>query len=288
MFSIIIINYRQKKYLFDCVDSILRNLNSNEYEIIIVNNSPEEDISKLTIKCKAIKIISNKNSGFANANNLAADVAEGEYLFFLNPDTIIKDDVLGNFLKYFSVEKFGAVGFKIFFFDNVFQVSFGLKNNLKNEKINKYYETKFNERDKETIAKVESLYSDIKEVDWVSGAAMVISKNVFKEIGGFDERYFLYYEDADICERLNKEGYKNFFFPFTNIIHLKGENTNEKFNESTYFYSKESQLIYYSLHNSLLQNILLRMYLLSKFSFKYFTTFNKINLKIISAVLKFR
>jgi len=214
--------------------------------------------------------------------------SEGEYLFFLNPDTIINDDVLGNFNKYFSLKKFGAVGFKLYFPDNVFQVSFGLKNNLKNEKINKYYEKIFNEREKETIENVESLHNDIKEVDWVSGAAMVIRKDVFKEIGGFDERYFLYYEDADICERLKKAGYKNYFFPFTNIIHFKGENTNKKFNESTYFYSKESQLIYYSLHNSFMQNVFLRFYLLTKFVFKYLFTFKNINIKIITAIFKVR
>jgi GT2 family glycosyltransferase len=286
MFSIIIINYRQKKHLFDCVASISENLNTSDYEIIIVNNSPEVDISELLEKYNTVRIINSCNNGFAYANNLAVKISEGEYLFFLNPDTILRDNVLSNFIKYFSSKNFGAVGFKLLYPDNVFQISFGFKNNLRNEKKNKYYEKKFNEKYKEIIEKVESLYSDVKEVDWVSGAAMIIRKSVFKEIGGFNEKYFLYYEDADICERLNNAGYKNYFFPYSSIIHFKGENTNKKFNESTYFYSKESQLVYYSLHNNLLQNVLLRVYLFVKFFIKYLFTFNKINLIIISAVFK--
>jgi GT2 family glycosyltransferase len=122
-------------------------------------------------------------------------------------------------------------------------------------------------------------------VVWVTGAAMILRKNVFEEIGGFDEKFFLFYEDADLCKRLTDAGYKIYYFPFSKIVHFKGENVNTDFESSTYFYSKQSQLLYYKKHNSFFDNLLLKIYLFFKFLFLYLVTFRKINLDILLLVL---
>ncbi|MEZ4820971.1 MAG: galactosyltransferase-related protein [Ignavibacteria bacterium] len=114
----------------------------------------------------------------------------------------------------------------------------------------------------------------------MTGAAIIIRKEAFGKINGFDDDFFLFYEDADICKRLSDEGYKNYFYPDCEIVHYKGENVNSEFQSATYYYSKESQLLYYEKHNDLFNNLALRSYLFVKFLMKYLVTFKKINLRI--------
>jgi len=285
MISIIIINYKQKHFLEKCVNSIYKNLKSYQYEIIIVNNSPEDDLKELETNNKNLKIIENKNKGFSEANNLGAKNSEGEYLFFLNADTIIESDFLKKFKEEFSNKNFGAVGFKLYNEDGTFQLSSGKENNLFNEIKNKNEEEEFRKRNISFMTNVEKKLKTITEVDWVSGAAMIVKKDIFIKAGGFDENYFLYYEDADLCQRLRVLGMRIYFFPFSKIIHYKGENVNESFVNETYFYSKQSQLYYYKKNNNTLNNIFLRVYLFFKFFVLTLFTFKKINLKILLLVL---
>ncbi|MDQ3021930.1 MAG: glycosyltransferase family 2 protein [Bacteroidota bacterium] len=280
MISIIIINYNQKKFLEQCLKSIYDNFKSHPFEIILINNSPEEDLTDLQYEYN-LKLVYNENRGFSQANNLAADLASGEYLFFLNADTIIKSDFFSVFADNFSGKEFGAVGIKLYNQDNTFQLSFWKENTFKNEIKNKKEEELFRKKNLKYISIKEKEYAEIKEADWVSGAAMIIKSDVFKKTGGFDERFFLFYEDADICKTLNQNGFKNYFFPFGSIIHYKGENVNENFHSNAYYYSKESQLIYYKKHNNFPNNLFLRLYLFVKFSTLYLLTFKKIHLRII-------
>ncbi|MEO8209285.1 MAG: glycosyltransferase family 2 protein [bacterium] len=280
MISIMIINYYQKNFLEQCLKSIYDNFKSYPFEVILINNSPEEDLTDLQFQYN-LKLVHNENRGFSQANNLAANLSSGEYLFFLNADTIIKSDFLKVFIDKFADKNFGAVGVKLYNADNTFQLSFWKENTFLNEIENKNNEESFTEKKLNYISRKEKEYDEIKEVDWVSGAAMMIKADVFKKTGGFDEKYFLFYEDADICKTLNDNGYKNYFFPFGSIIHYKGENVNKNFLNDSYYYSKESQLIYYKKHNNFLNNLLLRIYLFGKFSILFLLTFKEINLQIL-------
>ena len=208
MISIIIINFRQKAFLEKCIDSIYLNFKSYPFEVIVVNNSPEEKLFFNNIKYPDLKVIENTNKGYSHANNLGAGISKGEYLLFLNADTEIKSDFLMELINNFKDMNFGAAGLKLFNPDNTFQLSFWKENNFLNEIENKKEEEKFREKDSEYIKNKERLYSDIKEVDWVSGAAIFIRKDIFNKTGGFDEDYFLFYEDADICKRLKDRGLK--------------------------------------------------------------------------------
>ena len=284
MISIIIVNFNQKKFLKPCLGSIFENFRTYPFEVIVVNNSPAEDLKDLQSEF-GFKLIQNENKGYSQANNLGASHSSGEYLFFLNADTLIRSDFLNDFAERFSGKDFGAVGLKLHNEDGTFQLSFWKENNFFNEIENKKDEKHFSERDKDYMTKKEREYLEIKEVDWVTGAAMIIRKDVFQKIKGFDEKYFLFYEDADICKTLSDSGYKNYFYPFSNIMHYKGENVNSEFNDSTYYFSKESQLIYYKKHNGLLNNLIIRVYLFVKFSFLYLTSFRKIYLRILKLTL---
>lgn len=276
-FSVIIINYRQKEFVVNCVNSLRKNLNCN-YEIIIVNNSPEDDFS-----VEGIKIILNSNKGYSQANNIAAKEASGKYILFLNADTVLEKDFANDFLREFEGREFGAAGLGLKYPDGKYQLSYWNENTFRNEAVNKKLEKAFKENYSEITSKYGKI-KEIKEVHWVSGAAMIIRKEVFENAGGFDEEYFLFYEDADLCKRIKAKGYKIFYYPFDGLIHFKGENVNQSFTTDTYYYSKKSQLIYYRKHNNLFDKIRLRVYLASKFFYKMLTKRNGINMKIFKLV----
>lgn len=287
MVSVIIINYKQGELLRKCVKTIFEKISSYPFEIIIVNNSPEEDLSSIRTNSE-VEILVNENKGFSQASNLGVKHSNGEYLFFLNADTIIRNDFLKDSIEKLKDESVGAIGLKLCNDDGSFQLSFWKENTFLNEIRNKRDERLFQHRNRNEIQKIESRYTNVSEVEWVSGAAMLIRKEVFNKIGGFDEDYFLFYEDADICKGLKNAGYKIMFYPFSEIVHLKGENVNERFSDETYFYAKQSQLIYYRKHNNLLNRFFLRIYLISKFSLLSTLTFKKINFEILLLTLGLR
>jgi GT2 family glycosyltransferase len=285
LISIIIINYRQKCFLIDCIKSIYNVLKSCPFEVIVINNSPEENLNNIQVEFKNLKIIENENKGFAQANNLGARYSQGNYLLFLNCDTLIKNDFLNDLIGNLGNKEFGAAGLRMNNPDGSFQLSFWKENTFFNEISNKKAEKLFRKKDTGYISRISGSHNIVTPVEWVSGAALFIRKNVFAEIGGFNENYFLFYEDADLCKRLKNKESDIYFFPSSDIVHFKGENVNKEFSDTTYYYSKESQLLYYQLHNNNFNRILLRIYLLSKFLMLSLITFKKINRKILKLTL---
>ncbi len=285
LISVIIINYKQKDFLLDCIKSIYGVFQSNPYEVIVINNSPEENINFLQDEYKNLKIIENENKGFAQANNLGAMYSEGIYLLFLNCDTIIKNDFLQDLIKNFRDKEFGAAGLRLQNPDGSSQLSFWKDNTFFNEISNKKAEKLFKEKNTNYTNQISDSHSSVTPVEWVSGAALFIRKNIFDEIGGFNEKYFLFYEDADLCKRLKDKKLSIYFYPYSEIIHFKGENVNSEFTDNTYYFSKESQILYYNIHNNLLNRLLLRIYLFSKFLVLSLITFKKINWKILKLSL---
>jgi len=260
MISIIIINYLQKDFLAKCVQSIYKNFNKN-VEVIIVNNSKEENLSDLKEFYPLLTIIENENTGYSKANNLAAKRAKGEYLLFLNADTEILNDFTEDLVSKFRNFDFGAAGLKLQYEDGRFQNSFGFFPTILNEYKNKKAELAFKKNNLKYIKEREEKYSEVKEVDWVTGAALFIKKSTFDKIKGFNERFFLFYEDIDLCCRLHKAGYKNYYYPRSKIIHHKSEYLRPEFKKESCKISKKSQILYYKLHNSFFQLLLLKIYL---------------------------
>jgi GT2 family glycosyltransferase len=285
LISIIIINYRQKKFLIDCIKSIYSIFQSHPFEVIVINNSPEENLNELQSEKSNLKIIENQNKGFAQANNLGAKHSGGNYLLFLNCDILIKNDFLKDLFENFCDKEFGAAGLRLQNPDGSFQLSFWKENTFRNEISNKKAEKLFKKKNTEFINQISQRFNSVKNVEWVSGAALFLKKKVFDEIAGFNEKFFLFYEDVDLCKRLKNKGLNIYFFPNSDIIHFKGENVNQEFSDTTYYYSKESQLLYYKLHNNLFDRILLRIYLFSKFLILSLITFKNINFRILKLSL---
>jgi GT2 family glycosyltransferase len=285
MVSIIIINYYQKELLQSCLQSIYHNFTSFPFEIIVINNSLGQVLEPLQKEFPHIKLIENENNGYSQANNLGARHSTGDFLLFLNADTIIQNDFLEDLVLYFAGKEFGAAGLKLYNPNGTFQLSFWKENTFKNEIENKKLEEAFKNKDIKVTSEIEQNHKEVTEVEWVSGAALFIRKNVFDSAGGFDEDFFLFYEDADLCKRLKDKGYKIYFYPYTKIIHLKGVNVNQSFESKTYYFSKLSQLLYYKKHNPLVGRILLRLYLFGKFGLLTLKSFKRINVRIFLLTL---
>lgn len=238
MFSIIIINYNTKELTKNCIDSVFFNFNKNDFEIILVDNASQDgsvEMLKDNFNGK-IKIIANsKNTGFGPANNQGAQMAKGDYLFLLNSDTIIKDNILLKLEEFLSENKdAGIVAPKLFLGDGSEQpFAFGDYPCLlslifeKFKKPPKYLEGPF-------------------EVEWVSGAALIIKRKLFERLGGFDEKFFMYFEDIDLCKRAKEMNYKVFINPKISLTHLCGKSPSRFIKRKSYYY--KSQDYFYKKH----------------------------------------
>lgn len=247
--SVIIVNYKTKNITSDCIESMLRFTREIDLEILVVdNNSGEDNVTYLEKKFfNKVKIIPNKkNIGFGAANNKGIKVASGDIVLFLNSDTIIKDNIFIKILENFGNKKVGVVSPLLF--------------NNKGE-VQKFSYGKFPTLSKDIFRdnyKFKKEFSVIIEVDWVSGAAMAVRKNIFEEIGGFDENFFMYFEDIDLCHRIKDKGYDVVVDKDISIVHLGGGSV-KKHNERKKMYYK-SQNYYYKKHHGLFTMILMKCF----------------------------
>jgi len=212
-------------------------------EVFIVDNASDDGSPDfLEPLFPDFHFIRNKeNSGFAKANNQAIPLCTGEYILFLNPDTILAEDSLRVCISFFNDHTdAGAVGVRMIDGSGCFlreskrgfpypATSFfkmtGLAGLFPRSKIFSSYYMGHLDPDR------------IQMVDVLSGAFMMVKKNVLNKTGSFDERFFMYAEDIDLSYRIEKAGFKNYYLPTTTIIHFKGESTQKDFRYIKLFYS---------------------------------------------------
>ncbi|MBL7057716.1 glycosyltransferase [Patescibacteria group bacterium] len=215
MFSIIIVNYNTLELTKNCIISVLKHCSERMFEIILVdNNSCDGSVEYFKDKfINKVKIISNKtNVGFGCANNQASKIATGKYLFFLNSDTIVSDNILEKIDELFIFnEGVGIVLPKLILEDGSEQAhAYGDFPNIFSLISNKF-----------KVGKRECR-NGYFETDWVTGAALVIRKSIFDMVGGFDEKFFMYFEDIDLCKKVNVAGFVSVVLPSVHLIHLGG------------------------------------------------------------------
>jgi GT2 family glycosyltransferase len=225
--SIIIVNYNSFDLLQNCLTSLINHSQDFNYEIIVVdNNSSEAEVETITSQFNNIILIKNKvNEGFAKANNKAVNVARGKYLLLLNNDTVFVENSLKKLLEHSEIinSKF-IVSCKLINEDGSFQNSaYNFPSIIRligsTFFIDQLFPSMhFFSKHDTSIRKA----SIPVEVDAVMGALLFIPKRTYELLGGLDERYFFYYEDVDICYRLNKIGGKTIYLPQTSVFHLGG------------------------------------------------------------------
>lgn len=262
-FSIVLVNYNGSDFLCDCLNSIIRTLDSYTYEIIIVDNfSTDNSVEIIKDNFPLIKLICNQaNLGFSKANNLAVKYLGGDHILFLNTDTILIENtpmILSDYLK--RHKDIAAVSPHITFEDRTYQLSCGSLPNLAVEFLDKIRYSLHNNWNHIFLSFYNRQYLTIKEVGWVTGACLMMRRDVFDQIGGFDENFFMYFEDKDICKRVKELGYKVVYYPKTTIIHLLGGSSHGiKKNVNKYY--RDSQLYYYQKHLGKFQTNILKLYL---------------------------
>jgi O-antigen biosynthesis protein len=231
LLSVIIVNYNVKHFLEQCLCSVQKAIAGMQAEIVVVDNkSTDNSIEYLTPKFPAVQFIANQeNTGFAKGCNQGLQKARGKYILFLNPDTIVPEDCFRKCIAFFeSHPDTGALGIKMLDGSGKFLKEskrafpspmtslyklFGLAKLFPHSKVfSKYHLGHLDENEN-------------NEADVLAGAFMMTKKEVLDKVGSFDEIFFMYGEDVDLSYRIQKAGYKNYYFAGSSIIHFKGEST---------------------------------------------------------------
>ncbi len=286
--SIIIVNYNVKEFLQNLLHSIEKASRNLSTEIIIVDNTSDDgSVEFIHEKFPDVKLIANqKNLGFGKANNIGLREAKGQFILLINPDTLVAEDTFDKMIEFFNNHpEVGLAGCKILNPDGTLQLacrrsfpgpwtSFtkvtGLSTLFPKSKI---------------FAKYNLTYLDENqtyEVDAISGSFMMMRREVYEKIGGFDEMFFMYGEDLDLCYRVQKAGYKVFYVHSTQIIHYKGESTKRSsLDETKMFYNAMHLFVKKHLSSSFLVEIILRSAIVVRSVFAFIAVRKLIFLSVI-------
>ncbi len=225
--SIIIINWNSKDYLRECLRSLPAGVGALAYRVLVIDNASPDECGKMLAEefPRVIFIQSDRNLGFAGGNNRAARQAAGDFLLFLNPDTVVEDGALAQLVQALRrLPDAGAVGARLLNSDGSLQTSCVqsfptiLNQVLDSEWLRSWFP---NSR----LWGMTSLFSDSREpspVEAISGACVMIRHDLFARIGGFDGRYFMYSEDLDLSFKVQAAGFKCYYVPSATVIHHGG------------------------------------------------------------------
>ncbi len=226
--SIIILNYNHKNLLKNCLKSLKEADIKLDYETIITDNNSndgsQEFLSQIKIKNQDLKIIlNNKNLGYAQANNQAIKMAEGEYILILNPDVVVMPKAVERLVKYLKKnKKVGMVGPQLLNPNKTIQYSCYRFPKLITPAVRRTPLGRLPgfKKELERYLMLGFDHQQIREVDWLIGACLMIKKEVLEKVGYFDERYFLYFEDVDLAKKVWQAGYQVVYLPKAQMIHF--------------------------------------------------------------------
>ena len=231
--SVIIVSYNTATFLTRCLDSIAPQFNSVS-EVIVVDNASADD-SQEVVRCRFqwVKLVANEvNLGFGPANNQALRISKGRYVFFLNPDTEVSSGAFAAMIGFMdSHPDIGLAGTHIINPDGSPQPS--IESRYPGEKYTKH--------------ELRGLKGDIA---WVLGASMIARRTVLDALGGFDERFFLYGEEQDLCLRIRKAGWSIGYIPDATVVHWGGQSERDTLPVEVWKKKFEAELIFYRKHYS--------------------------------------
>ena len=274
LLSIVTLNYKKKELTIACIESLYEHFKnefeSGHMEIIIVDNDSQDDsvptFEKLVKekKYKNIQIIKNPtNAGFGSGCNTGAKKAKGEFILFQNNDTVVEDDGIIKMAEYMKEHSDIAIlGGQLRNFDGSLQASAG-----------KFYTLKYATLlllGGQNFGLLDRSPDKIQAVDWVKGALLMIRKDVYQELDGFDENIFMYTEDMELCYRAHLLGKKVYFYPNVLVKHKDQGSTNKTFaivniyKNLPYFYKKHRTTTEYEAIKTLLRTKAKAMIIMGK------------------------
>ena len=252
--SIIIVNYNHSHLLKSALQSVYLTTKNIHFEIILIDNSfQDEGLESVLNQFPEIRLIDNTtNLGFACANNQGAVMAKGDFLLFLNPDTTMKEGTIETMLGHLRANpSVGVVGPKVLNLNGTIQYSCRKFPTIWSGLFNRYsLMTRLfpNNRYSKDYLMLDYDHSSIRSVDWVSGCCMMIPASTFKKVNGFDENYFLFIEDVDLCQIMRKENYRVDYLPSAKIFH-KISSSNARIASQTIIKRHKGMIYYYKKHN---------------------------------------
>ncbi len=243
--SIIIPVYGQIDYTLHCLSSIKDNLPQSAFEIIVINDCSLDDSAQTLSYVKGIRLLHNKqNQGFIRSCNAGANAAIGEYLCFLNNDTQVTSDWLDALtLTFQQLPGTGLVGSKLIYPDGRLQEAGGIIwQDGSAWNFGRFQDSQ------------QPIYNYAREVDYCSGASIMMPKSLFSELGGFDEHYLpAYCEDSDLALRIRDKGYRVIYQPMSTVIHYEGITSGTDTSQGTKAYQIENSKKLYTRWKNRLQ-----------------------------------
>jgi len=282
--SIILVSYNTKDLTRNCINSIYEKTKNLDFEIYVVdNNSHDGSAEMIENEFPNVKLIKNtENKGFGAANNIAIKQCCGKYVFLLNTDTLLVNNAINIFYDFMEKPENQAVGCcggnlydeemkrgnSFGFFPNLlylFLIVFFLRN-IFSKLFKNYYDNRVTYHSKDEIKQITSF-------DYISGADLFIRKSVLNEIGLFDEDFFMYFEETELCFRIKKKNYKIIALPDSVIMHFECKSFDSNSNLKRLKIFKESEYKFFKKCNGLLSAktakilyffLYLRYYLITK------------------------
>lgn len=273
--SFIIVSWNVRELLKRALQAMLDDTRAERIEIIVVDNASRDGtVEMLRENFPNARVIANaENVGFTRGNNQALQIAQGRYLFLVNPDTEIQRGAARALIEFMDASanaRVGIVGPQLVYPDGAIQSS--------RRRFPKFSTALFESTKLEQWFPRNRLITDYRllntdnyqtqDVDWVVGAALFARRAVYEQIGGLDERFFMYSEELDWCKRTKDAGWRVVYFPNARVLHHEAKSSDQvRAQRDIYFHS--SKVRYFKKHRGNFQGELLRYFLLSTFAYQW-------------------
>lgn len=277
--SVVIINYNTKVLTGQAISSIFQCSPKISYEIIVVDNSsnPAEEYEDNRPNVTVLRRVENK--GFGNACNIGTRHAGGEYILYLNSDTIMHPGTLEQCVAYLSEHPgIGALGERTLLADGT--LDHACKRGFPTPMASLYYFSGMDKKHPESrkYGAYRATFineSSVSEVDAVAGSFLMMPRKVFDETGGFDETFFMYGEDLDLCFRIKEKGYRIIYYGKASITHLKGQSGLHTKSKTVAFHFYNAMKLFYKKHYSKKYNAAVTAAVYCGIQLKYWLTLGK-------------
>lgn len=262
--SIIIVSFNTRELLRECLQTVINLAAPVRYEILVIDNASQDGSADMVAQAfpDVHLIRSDVNLGFGIANNRGFAQAHGRYVVLLNSDAFLTEGALARAVSFMDAHpRAAAAGARLVGRDGSWQPSARLFPSLLNHFLtlsglsSRYPQSRF-------FGRVDRTWADpnhVQAVDWVPGAFTIIRRDILERVGYFDERFFLYYEEVDLCRRFKAAGYEVYYCPEIVVIHLGGESsktltehTLSKSGTQINLWQIRSTLLFYRKHHGLL------------------------------------
>ncbi len=274
--SVVIVNWNVCDLLRCCLHSLLANTQHPtspiQIELIVIDNASSDGSAEMVrTEFPQVQLIANdQNQGFTAATNQGLAVAQGRYLLLLNPDTEVVGDALATMVRYMDAHpQVGALGPQLYYPDGSRQPS---RRRFPTFTTALVESTIIQEwwRDNRFLRRyymADTPDDTIQEVDWVIGACLLVRRQVYEQVGGLDEGFFMYSEELDWCRRIKDAGWQVVYLPTATVIHHEGRSS-EQVVPARHIYFQSSKVRYFRKHHGALRAELLRRFLLATYVYQ--------------------